>query len=246
MKRKTLILVSAIVMCALTGCNNDDIFGAGSGSLSITQPYTNVDGYMLVNYDLKPVTQRESLALNDIDFSGPMHENIINDNETSVIDQNDVNSNTGGTSSVNPSLRYNEATGYTAPLESATLTSPFGPRSPLFGRNFHGGMDFSASTGTPVYAVKSGTVTVSTFSSSAGNYIEIEHDDQSDGIKSSQYMHNSELLVAVGTHVNAGQKIALVGSTGQSTGPHSHITFINTGGDKVDPKPYLPTGWYSE
>ena len=87
-------------MCALTGCNNDDIFGAGSGSLSITQPYTNVDGYMLVNYDLKPVTQRESLALNDIDFSGPMHENIINDNETSVIDQNDVNSNTGGTSSV--------------------------------------------------------------------------------------------------------------------------------------------------
>ena len=59
-------------------------------------------------------------------------------------------------------------------------------------------------------------------------------------------MHNSELLVAVGTHVNAGQKIALVGSTGQSTGPHSHITFINTGGDKVDPKPYLPTGWYSE
>ena len=99
-------------MCIVTVCNNDDIFGAGSGSLSITQPYTNVDGYMLVNYDLKPVTQRESLALNDIDFSGPMHENIINDNETSVIDQNDVNSNTGGTSSVNPSLRYNEATGY--------------------------------------------------------------------------------------------------------------------------------------
>ena len=45
-----------MVMCIVTGCNNDDIFGAGSGSLSITQPYTNVDGYMLVNYDLRIIS----------------------------------------------------------------------------------------------------------------------------------------------------------------------------------------------
>lgn len=116
------------------------------------------------------------------------------------------------------------------------ISSPFGYRiHPLLGtRRLHGGIDISCSTGCGVYAGGDGVVTVATYSSSAGNYVVINHG----GGLCTVYMHNSKLLVSKGDKVNRGDKIALSGSTGWSTGPHCHFA-VRKNGKYVNPKPYL-------
>lgn len=104
------------------------------------------------------------------------------------------------------------------PTDSSTITSYFGPReSPGgVGSTDHKGIDIAAPEGTPVYAAASGTVTLATYSQSAGNWIRIDHGN---GICTT-YMHCSALYVSEGDVVTQGQTIAAVGSTGHSTGPH--------------------------
>ena len=93
-------------------------------------------------------------------------------------------------------------------------TSDFGYRNhPIYGQVLqHNGVDLSADTGTAIYAAYKGTVVVSTYNSSAGNYIMIDHGS---GLMT-VYMHCSKLLVSVGETVSKGQTIGLVGSTGNS------------------------------
>lgn len=110
------------------------------------------------------------------------------------------------------------------------ITSEFGPR---WGSN-HNGLDIGCDMYTPIVAAESGTVILSEYDSSAGNYIIIDHG----GGMSTVYMHNSELLVSVGDEVARGQVIAYSGSTGWSTGPHCHIG-VRIDGVYVDPLPYL-------
>lgn len=110
------------------------------------------------------------------------------------------------------------------------VTSTFGPR---WG-TVHQGMDISCPEGTPVVAAKSGTVSLSYRSNSAGEYIVIDHGDG----MCTEYMHNSLRLVSVGDYVEAGQVIAYSGNTGQSTGPHCHFG-VRINGTRVDPAPYL-------
>lgn len=121
------------------------------------------------------------------------------------------------------------------PVKSATgvaLTSPYGWR---WGRR-HLGIDLGAPTGTPVYAVASGTVLFSANGHNGfGNLIIIQHP----GTTSSYYAHNSKLIVKQGTRVRQGQLISLVGETGRATGPHLHFE-IRHGHDSVDPCDYLP------
>lgn len=116
------------------------------------------------------------------------------------------------------------------------ITSNFGYRThPLLGtRKLHAGIDIGATTGDSVYAAASGVVSISEYSSSAGNYILINHG----GGLSTVYMHNSKLLVSVGDQVEKGQKIALAGSTGWSTGAHLHFG-VRKNGNYVNPIPYL-------
>lgn len=116
------------------------------------------------------------------------------------------------------------------------LSSGFGYRiHPITGAyKLHAGTDFAASTGTAVYAAMGGTVTVSTYSSSAGNYISINHGNGLVTI----YMHNSQLFVSVGDTVTKGQNIALSGNTGSSTGPHLHFQ-VMLNGTAVEPMNYL-------
>ena len=119
---------------------------------------------------------------------------------------------------------------------SSRITSGFGEReSPTAGASSnHKGIDIGASTGSNIVAAAGGTVTIATYSYSAGNYVMINHG----GGVSTVYMHCSKLLVSVGDTVKQGDVIAKVGSTGYSTGPHLHFG-IRQNGSYVNPLQYV-------
>lgn len=122
------------------------------------------------------------------------------------------------------------------PVERGWISSKFGWRtSPVSGRKqFHKGVDIPAKSGASVIAVANGVVTLSEKQSALGNVIEINHGD---GLRT-LYAHNSKNIVNVGTSVSKGDKIAEVGSTGRSTGPHVHFQ-VYKNGRTVDPKPFI-------
>ncbi|MCB1984472.1 MAG: M23 family metallopeptidase [Burkholderiales bacterium] len=107
------------------------------------------------------------------------------------------------------------------PVDSDWYSSGFGFRiDPFTGRRaFHEGVDFAAKTGTPIRAAAGGVVVYSDRHSEYGKMVEIDHGDE----MISRYAHASKLHVEVGQVVAQGQKIAEVGSTGRSTGPHLHF-----------------------
>ena len=118
------------------------------------------------------------------------------------------------------------------------VTSEFGNRrDPFTGeRKGHSGMDLAVPTGTSVRAALPGTVTVSTYNQGGyGYYVMIDHGN---GL-STLYGHNSQLLARVGQTVEAGDVIALSGSTGRSTGPHLHFE-VRINGERTNPRSYLP------
>ena len=123
------------------------------------------------------------------------------------------------------------ATGtFAIPCERYTLTSGFGPR---WGRA-HTGLDMAAPIGTPIYASDGGTVITSGYSGAYGMCIDIDHGNG----YVTKYGHCSKLLVNVGEKVYQGQQIALMGSTGRSTGSHLHFEIIQNG-SRIDPEPKL-------
>lgn len=119
---------------------------------------------------------------------------------------------------------------------SGRITSSFGPReNPLpGGKDFHSGVDISASTGTPIRATADGVVSFSGWSGGSGNLVVIEH-----GLGySTFYAHNRTNLVKVGQQVKRGDIIAHSGATGHATGPHLHYE-IWKDGKPVNPMPFL-------
>lgn len=133
----------------------------------------------------------------------------------------------------------NEAMPQIWPVEGV-ITSGFGWRHDPFARShwkFHGGLDIGAEYGSPILATGAGVVTFADWDSGHGRMVEVDHGH---GIVT-RYCHASELLVQPGDEVLTGETLALVGSSGMSTGPHLHYElFID--GEKVDPYPYLPAG----
>ena len=116
---------------------------------------------------------------------------------------------------------------------SGTITSRYGESSRLR-KSTHTGLDISATTGTDIKAVASGTVTCAKYSGSYGNLVKIDHGN---GVET-WYGHTSKMYVKVGQEVKAGDVIAAVGSTGNSTGPHLHLE-IRINGTHVNPLKYL-------
>ena len=116
---------------------------------------------------------------------------------------------------------------------SGTITSRYGESSRLR-KSTHTGLDISATTGTDIKAVASGTVTCAKYSGSYGNLVKIDHGN---GVET-WYGHTSKMYVKVGQEVKAGDVIAAVGSTGNSTGPHLHLE-IRINGTHVNPQKYL-------
>ena len=113
------------------------------------------------------------------------------------------------------------------PVEAKWYSSGFGVRiDPFSGRSaFHEGVDFTAAMGTPIVAAAGGVVVYSDYHSEYGNMIDIDHGN--DFV--SRYAHASKRLVKLGQVVVRGQKIAEVGNTGRSTGPHLHFEVRHRG-----------------
>jgi murein DD-endopeptidase MepM/ murein hydrolase activator NlpD len=113
------------------------------------------------------------------------------------------------------------------PVVQGFISSYFGERNdPITGREeFHKGVDFAGNEGDSVVAVAAGVVTWSGERSGWGNLVEIDHGKG----YVTRYAHNERTLVAVGQTVTRGQPIALMGSTGHSTGPHVHFEVLHNG-----------------
>ncbi len=122
------------------------------------------------------------------------------------------------------------------PCYYTRMTSPFGWRvHPIYGDwRFHYGIDLAGPKGTPIYATRAGTVTRTTYDSSSGYYVVLNHGD---GFES-KYLHMTHYIVSPGQYVSAGQVIGYMGSTGASTGSHLHFSIMYNG-QHVNPAKYI-------
>ncbi|MFJ2743270.1 peptidoglycan DD-metalloendopeptidase family protein [Streptomyces sp. NPDC087440] len=132
--------------------------------------------------------------------------------------------------------QQSQRSGFSAPVPSGVST-PYRASGGSWSSGYHTGVDFRASSGTPVKAVAAGTVVSAGWGGAYGNEVVIRHNDG----RYSQYAHLSALGVRSGQSVSGGQQIGYSGSTGNSTGPHLHFE-IRTGpgyGSDIDPLGYL-------
>jgi murein DD-endopeptidase MepM/ murein hydrolase activator NlpD len=122
------------------------------------------------------------------------------------------------------------------PVADGFVGSGFGWRTDPFTGQMtrHEGIDFAAPTGTPIHAAAGGVVLLAQFHPEYGNVIEIDHGNQ----LMTRYAHALRLLVRPGDLVKRGQKIAEVGSTGRSTGPHLHFE-VHSRGAAQNPSRFL-------
>ena len=122
------------------------------------------------------------------------------------------------------------------PVETGWMSSGYGYRTdPLSGkRAFHSGSDFAGPGGSPVLAVASGVVTNSRYLEGMGYMVEINHG----GGYVTRYAHNKKNLVKIGDTVKKGQKVAVMGNSGRSTGPHVHFEVL-LDGKSVNPLKYV-------
>ena len=127
----------------------------------------------------------------------------------------------------------------TMPVEAGYYSSNYGYRlDPITGRStFHTGVDIIAAPGTAVMVAAGGVVSTVAFVPEYGNIVDVDHDN---GL-TTRYAHLSRSLVRVGDVVMKGQKIALVGATGRTTGPHLHFE-VREKGIPLNPNKFLALG----
>ena len=126
--------------------------------------------------------------------------------------------------------------GLPVPTDGASISSPFGTRTdPFTGRlRRHKGVDVASPIGTPIFATAAGVVTLSEARNGYGYLVEINHGS---GLMT-RYAHASTLLVSVGQVVEKGEKIAIMGITGRSTGSHVHYEVVKDG-RPINPNFYI-------
>ena len=125
------------------------------------------------------------------------------------------------------------------PVMGSELGSAFGWRiDPMTGRSaLHTGLDYPANVGTPIYSAAGGIVVAQEYHGQYGNMIEVDHGND----LITRYAHASRVLVKKGDLIKFGQKIAEVGNTGRSTGPHLHFEVLVQGVPQ-DPQKFLTAG----
>jgi len=125
------------------------------------------------------------------------------------------------------------------PVKQGWISSGYGRRTdPFTGKKrFHRGIDFAGKAGSEVLAVAAGVVIESKWEKGYGNVVEIRH---ADGYIT-HYAHNRENLVKVGDRVEKGETIAIMGSTGRSSGPHVHFE-VRRNGKIINPSRFIRRG----
>jgi murein DD-endopeptidase MepM/ murein hydrolase activator NlpD len=129
------------------------------------------------------------------------------------------------------------ASGYTLPVDGATVGTPYRMSGSMWSSGYHTGVDFVVPTGTSLKAVGAGTVVSAGWGGAYGNQVVIKLNDG----HYAQYAHLSQLSVSAGQTVTAGQQVGLSGATGNVTGPHLHFEIRTTPdyGSDVDPVAFL-------
>lgn len=166
--------------------------------------------------------------------SGSSSSSNSSSNNSSSSNSSSSNSSSGGSNTETSAMT---GTGmFIWPSATRTITSQYGYRNnPVTGEyKLHAGTDVGASMGSSIFAAAAGQVVTATYSSSYGNYILINHGSGYYTL----YAHCSSLRVSAGQTVIQGQTIGLVGSTGNSTGPHLHFE-IRVNGSTVNPMSYF-------
>ncbi|MER7050232.1 M23 family metallopeptidase [Streptomyces jumonjinensis] len=127
------------------------------------------------------------------------------------------------------------ANSYVLPLSSYTISATYGQSGPMWSSGQHTGLDLVASTGTPLKAVGSGTITAAGLAGPYGYRILLELSDGTEIL----YAHMSSMSVSAGQKVSAGDMIGRVGATGNVSAAHLHMEVRTAGGSPMDPMAWL-------
>ena len=217
--------------------NESEIIVALQKNMKIQYEYYNLElnGEIIeaVNSKEDAETIKEQLGLQDITITQIITENAeeINTHELEVAKSN-VSEKTQTVDKTEEIANINGIEIATLPI-TGTISSRYGVSSRIR-VSTHTGLDIAATTGTQIKVIADGTVTSAQYTGSYGYLVKVDHGN---GVES-WYAHTSKMYVKAGEMVKAGDVIAAVGSTGNSTGPHLHLE-IRINGQHVNPQKYI-------
>ena len=221
--------------------NDDEIIVALQKELEITYKYYEIASKdeVIENVEDKETAEKlvnEIKELSDSEINLTINEKTTNALEEVQIDELEVaKANTIEKLNIDTTEEISNINGIkiaTLPV-TGTISSRYGVSSKIR-VSIHTGLDIATTTGTPIKVVADGTVTFAAYSGSYGYLVKVDHGN---GVET-WYGHTSKMLVKAGQEVKSGDTIALVGSTGNSTGPHLHFE-VRINGEHVNPQKYL-------
>ena len=221
--------------------NEDEVIIALQNELEITYKYYEIASNNEVIENVKDEETAEKLVNEIKELSNNEVELTINEKTTKALEEIQIDDlevakeNTVEKLNIDTTESIADINGIkvaTLPV-TGTISSRYGVSSKIR-VSTHTGLDIAASTGTPIKVVADGTITFAAYSGSYGYLVKVDHGN---GVET-WYGHTSKMLVKEGQAVKAGNTIALVGSTGNSTGPHLHFE-VRINGEHVNPQKYL-------
>lgn len=221
--------------------NEDEVIIALQNELEITYKYYEIASNNEVIENVKDEETAEKLVNEIKELSNNEVELTINEKTTKALEEIQIDDlevakeNTVEKLNIDTTESIADINGIkvaTLPV-TGTISSRYGVSSKIR-VSTHTGLDIAVTTGTPIKVAADGTVTFAAYSGSYGYLVKVDHGN---GVET-WYGHTSKMLVKEGQAVKAGDTIALVGSTGNSTGPHLHFE-VRINGEHVNPQKYL-------
>ncbi len=221
--------------------NEDEVIIALQNELEITYKYYEIASNNEVIENVKDEETAEKLVNEIKELSNSEVELTINEKTTKALEEIQIDDlevakeNTVEKLNIDTTESIADINGIkvaTLPV-TGTISSRYGVSSKIR-VSTHTGLDIATTTGTPIKVVVDGTITFAAYSGSYGYLVKVDHGN---GVET-WYGHTSKMLVKEGQAVKAGDTIALVGSTGNSTGPHLHFE-VRINGEHVNPQKYL-------
>ena len=221
--------------------NEDEVIIALQNELEITYKYYEIASNNEVLENVKDEETAEKLVNEIKELSNNEVELTINEKTTKALEKIQIDDlevakeNTVEKLNIDTTESIADINGIkvaTLPV-TGTISSRYGVSSKIR-VSTHTGLDIAATTGTPIKVVADGTVAFAAYSGSYGYLVKVDHGN---GVET-WYGHTRKILVKEGQEVKAGDTIALVGSTGNSTGPHLHFE-VRINGEHVNPQKYL-------